>query len=200
MKKQNLILAGFGIAFNLCLFFVKLYVGISSNSLAIYCDGINNFADVFACGMAVGGVWLSAKLGGQKGERAQSLFTFVISLFVAVAGIYFAYNGVERLMYPVQVTYLTKYALLIFVTAVAKLIYGIWALRTNKKHHSPIINALAKDSMLDCGITAITLIGLLLATKINFAIDGLLAIVLGVSIAISAIKNIIEQSKLLING
>lgn len=200
MKKQNLILAGFGIAFNLCLFFVKLYVGISSNSLAIYCDGINNLADTFACGIAVGGVWLSAKLGGQKGERTQSLFTFVISLFVAVAGFYFAYNGVERLMYPVQVTYLTKYALLIFVTAVAKLIYGLWALSTNKKHHSPIINALAKDSMLDCGITAITLMGLVLATKINFAIDGLLAIVLGVSIAISAIKNIIEQSKLLING
>lgn len=200
LKKQNLILAYFGIILNLCLFFVKLYVGVSTNSLAIYCDGVNNFADVFACGVAVGGIYLSASLGGNKGERAQSLFSFVISLFVAVAGVYFAYNGIERVMYPIQVSYAKNYAVLILITAVAKLIYGILAMLADKKHPSPIISALAKDSMLDFGITLITFAGLVLVSKINFALDGFVAIGLGVSIGVSAIKNVIKQAKYLISG
>lgn len=198
LKRQNLILAYSGIVLNLCLFFVKLYVSVSTNSLAIYCDGVNNFADVLACGVAVGGIYMALHLGGERGKRAQSLFSFVIGLFVAVAGAYFAYSGIERLMYPIQVTYAANYAFLILVTAAAKLIYGIFAMICNKKHPSPIICALAKDSVLDCAVTAITFVGLVLVTKINFALDGLLAILIGVSICISAIKNIIEQSKYLI--
>lgn len=38
-----------GLLFNLLLAFVKLYVGISSNSLAVYCDAVNNFGDALLC-------------------------------------------------------------------------------------------------------------------------------------------------------
>lgn len=54
--------------------------------------------------------------------------------------------------------------------------------------------------MLDFGITLITFAGLVLVSKINFALDGFVAIGLGVSIGVSAIKNVIKQAKYLISG
>lgn len=47
MRKRDIQIATFGIACNLSLFLIKLYVGISSNSLAIYCDSVNNLGILF---------------------------------------------------------------------------------------------------------------------------------------------------------
>lgn len=49
MKNIHITAVSIGGLVNLGLFFAKLYVGISSNSLAVYCDAINNLGDTFAC-------------------------------------------------------------------------------------------------------------------------------------------------------
>ena len=43
--KARMRAAVFGICVNLCLFMVKLYVGISTNSISIYVDSLNNALD-----------------------------------------------------------------------------------------------------------------------------------------------------------
>ncbi len=55
MRKRDIQIATFGIACNLSLFLIKLYVGISSNSLAIYCDSVNNLGDTFSALIALFG-------------------------------------------------------------------------------------------------------------------------------------------------
>lgn len=199
MGKTGVKAAIFGLTVNFALFLIKLYVSISSGSLAIYCDGINNLGDTLSCIIALVGFALAIRLDEKKSSRAQSLASFVIGLILAFTGAYFAYNGIERLMYPVPISFLYKYAILISVTALAKLIMGIVYFKINKKHASPVYKTLIMDSFLDCAVTLSTLISLTLSVKINFAIDSILSIVIGITVAVSAVKTLWAQCKYLIN-
>lgn len=200
MKRFGLIATIIGLVANFGLFLTKLYVGISSNSLAIYCDAINNLGDAFSCIIGILGFILIIKMSEIKSKRAQSLFTFVISIIIAVSGIYFVYNGADRLLYPLPVSYTHKYAIIIILTVFAKIIMGIMYALFNKKEQSSVLKALVLDSFLDCFVTAFALMSLFLIKKINFAVDGIFAIITGGIITASAIKNIIEESKFLINN
>ncbi|MGN0533807.1 MAG: cation diffusion facilitator family transporter [Eubacterium sp.] len=197
--KLKISTAIFGLAANFALFLLKLYVGISSNSLSIYCDAINNLGDTLSCIIAIVGFAAAVKLTQRRSNRLQSLCSFVIGCVVAVAGAYFAYSGVERMMYPVVVTYSVKYAALVALTVIVKVIMGIVYTCANKKESSPVLKTLALDSFLDCAITAAALMGFSLTVKINFAIDGIVGIVIGIIAAAGAVKTAVQQAKSLIN-
>lgn len=199
MNKSGIKAAVFGLVLNFILFLVKLYVGISSNSLSIYCDSINNLADTLTCIIALAGFIMIIRLDKKRGQRAESLFSFVIEIVIAVTGCYFVYNGFERYLYPLPIVYSKKYALLIFATIIVKIIMGITYILFNKKENSTVLKALILDSFLDCAITAATLMGLFLITKINFAADGLFAVIIGMVVTVSALKNVIKEAKFIIN-
>ena len=200
MKNAAIKAGVLGLILNLSLFLVKLYIGISANSLSIYCDAINNLGDTFACGVALLGFVLIKKSGERQSARAQSLCTFVISLFIAVTGIYFVYNGSERLLYPLPVSYSLKYAVAISATIVVKILMGLMYKAFDKRVNSPVLKALALDSFLDCFITLAALMSLILIQRVNFAVDGTFAIITGSIITVSAIKNIISEAKFLVNN
>lgn len=199
MKNTAVAASAIGLTANFLLFLVKVYVGISTSSLSIYCDAINNLGDTFACAVAVLSFILIRRLGERQSKRLQSLCTFVISLLIAVTGGYFIYNGLERLMYPIPVSYLTKYAVIISVTIVVKLLMCLMFRAFNKKADSTVLRALALDSFLDCFITAAALMSLVLIERVGFAADGIFALITGGAITVSAIKNIITEAKYLVN-
>lgn len=199
LGKKSIFGALFGLILNFVLFLVKLFVSISSGSLAIYCDGINNLGDTLSCIIALVGFLLVVKYSEKKGMRVQSLATFVIGIILAVTGAYFAYNGVERLMYPVAISYLKKYAMLIGITIIVKAAMGIVYCCLNKKSKSPVFKALIADSILDTVITMSSLLSLTLSVKINFAIDSIISIAIGLIVCVSAVKTVISQGRYLIN-
>lgn len=200
MKNIGVKIAAAGLTLNLLLFFVKLYVGISINSLAVYCDAINNLGDTLACIVAIMGFFLSKRLCDTKSKRLQSLCTFVIEGFIAITGIYFVYNGIERILYPLPVTYSDKYAVLISVTVLVKIFMAIMYKFADKNVESAVLKALMLDSVLDCFVTVFSLMSILLVVKVGFAIDGVLAIVAGTFIAVNAAKETVEHAKYLVNN
>ena len=135
-----------------------------------------------------------------KSQKIQSLCTFVISLIIAATGAYFVYNGLQRLMYPLRIAYSEEYAYIIIATVFAKILMGLMYMAFNKKASSPVLKAMILDSFLDCAVTIFALMGLFLITKVNFAADGIFAIIIGTAVTVSAVKNTIEQSKFLINN
>ena len=199
MKNAAIKAGAVGLAGNLLLFFVKLYIGISSNSLPIYCDAINNLGDTFACIIALLGFVMIKKMTERQASRTQSLFTLFISLFIAATGIYFVYNGLERTLYPLPVSYTVKYAVILAATIVVKILMGIMFYRFNRTSSSTVLKALTLDSFLDCFITLAALMGLILIQKVNFAADGIFAVITGSIITASAVKNIVQESRYLIN-
>ncbi len=198
MKNAGLKAVIFGAVLNFTLAVVKLYIGISSNLLTIYCDAVNNLADNFSCVLAIGGFILVKKLGERQSERAQSLCTFVISAIVAVTGIYFVYNGLERFLYPTPVVYSVKYAVLIAITVGVKIFMAVMYKAFNKHENSDVLRALVTDSILDCFITVAALMSLFLVSKLNYAVDGVFAVVTGSIITVSAIRSLIKEAKFLV--
>ncbi|MBQ9227286.1 MAG: cation transporter [Eubacterium sp.] len=200
MKNVAIKAGALGLVLNFLLFLLKLYIGISANSLAIYCDAVNNLGDSLACVVALSGFWLMRRLGEKQSLRAQSLCTFIISLLIAVTGFFFIYHGTERLMYPTPVSYLVKYAVLLAVTIAVKLLMG-WMFRAfRQKEDSSVLRALELDCYLDCFVTAAALMSLVLNDLVRFAVDGTFAIIAGGIITVSAIKNLVHESKYLINN
>ena len=198
VKKYAFGAGAIGCAVNFALFLTKLYIGIASNSLSIYCDAINNLGDTFACVIAILGFFLSFKLGENEGERAQSLANFVISLFIAGCGIYFIYNGIDRVFYPLPISYSVRYAMVIVATIGVKFLLAVMFFFANKKAPSPILKSMLIDSILDCFITLFAIMGLFLVNKINITVDGFFAIICGTAITAWAIKNTVSESKFLI--
>lgn len=198
--KQGIKTAVFGVLCNFFLFLIKLYVGISTNSLAIYVDSVNNLGDTLSCLIAIAGFAFVLKTNNEKkGGRIQSLSSFVIGIIVAVTGASCVYSGLERFMYPLPVSYSRNYAILICLTAVVKLVMGFVYIRINRKNPSPVFKALILDSFLDFGITVSAVTGFFLVAKLGFAADGIIGIAIGTAIVISAVKSVWEQAKNLVN-
>ena len=200
MKNVRLYAVLGGLIINFALFLTKLYIGISSGSLTIYCDAVNNLGDTFACGISVFGFIMIKRLGEKQSDRAQSLCTFVISLLIAATGIYFVYNGLERMMYPIPVRSSSRYLTVLCITIGIKICLGFMFRAVNRKAPSPVVKALALDSFLDCFITLAAIMSLVLISKVNYAVDGIFAIITGSAVSVSAIKNIVFETKYLINN
>lgn len=200
MNKKMILTAVFGILANFILFAVKLYIGISSNVLCIYCDAVNNLGDCLSCIIALIGFILILKLNETKGKRAEALAGFVIGIIVAVTGAVCAYNGLERTVYPVLTSFSFRYAVLISITAIVKLLMAAVYIAVNKKSPSPVLKTMILDCFLDFAITIISLTGFYLIEKINFPADGLFGIIIGVIIFVSASKTVFEQAKFIINN
>ncbi len=200
MVKRGMWAAGLGVFLNFSLFLIKLYVGIASNVLSVYCDAINNLGDVLTCFTALAGFWFAAKLDRQRGARAESLCSFVIGLAIACVGGYFIYSGIDRFFYPLPIAYTQKYALLLFLTIPIKIGMGFLYFAARKKQPSAVLRALMLDCFLDSAMTAFVLMGFFLVSRVRFAADGIFAVAVGALILISALKTICGEAKFLVNS
>jgi len=200
LKNAGLKAVIIGAVLNFALVIIKFYIGISSNSLTIYCDAVNNLADTVACIIALFGFLAIKKLGERQSERAQSLCTFVVNIIIAVTGIYFAYGGVQRLLYPLPVSYSVKFVILLGATIIVKILMAFMYKGFNKSEGSSVLRAMVTDSVLDCFVTLGALMTLLLVTRVNLAVDGIFAIATGGIISASAIKGIVKETKFLVNN
>ena len=102
-------------------------------------------------------------------------------------------------MYPVLVSYSFKYAMLILLTAFVKLIMAMVYIIKSRKAPSPVYKALILDSLLDFGLTITAILGFYLVEKLNYAIDGVFGIIIGIIILAAAAKSVWQQAKILVN-
>lgn len=202
MRKVIRVCSGLVIA-NFLLFGTKLYIGLSVNSISIFSDAINNFFDSLSVLLAA--VVLSAMLKtADKNSKnilskTEQLFSFLISIIVVLTGFYFAYSSLERFLYPTPVWYTPLYLGVLIATALVKL--GLFfAIRGgNRKLHSPVLQVVSADSLLDFFITAMTVLTLLLSSAGHFSFDALFGLIISIVIIVSAVKIVISSGAILIN-
>lgn len=190
--KLQLVFIGVGCALNLALFFVKLYIGLSTNSVSIYADSLNNGLDSIGCIAALAGIGLLTKKKSDDYPygfgRAQNITDFLISVCVIVTGFYFGYISLERLMYPVPIWFSVKYAVILGFTAGIKILLGIFFRVADKKVGSGTLKAMSYDSFLDFFITFSTIIAMTLSEKAGYSIDGVIGILIAVILTVQGIK------------
>lgn len=190
--KITVITCAAAFALNVALFSVKLYVGLSANSISIYSDAVNNMFDslsglaAFICFAAL----LSSTSEAARAiiKKSEQFFSFVMSVIILLTGLYFAYNSLERLFYPTPISYLTHYLVLLLITVAVKLIMFFAYRSVYRVTGSPIIKVMAADSILDFFITLATVMSLTVSQYAEFAVDAVFGIVISIALIISALK------------
>lgn len=185
------------LAINLILFAVKLYIGLSLNSISIYSDGVNNLFDSLSGGLALGCMlFFSADKGlisKAVAKNSENLLSFIMSVIVGIAGFSFAYSSLERLMYPTPVWYREKYLYILIATALVKLIMHFIFKALGSKTPSPVIRVMAFDSLLDFFVTTVTVMTLFASKQGSYSFDAFCGIGISVIILVSAVKMVVSS-------
>lgn len=192
--KMRIIAVAVGAAVNLLLFFVKLYVGLSSNSVAIYADSLNSLIDFAVCLATAAGFRISSASASEKypfGKgRAENLTELLISAVILASGGLFAYISFERILYPVPVWYSSLYAVIIALTAAVKLAMSFFFSARFKKLGSDTLKGIATDSRMDFFITVCTLISFLISSRVGFSVDGAAGLLISFTLIGEGIKTV----------
>ena len=191
-----------GGAVNLILFFVKLYIGLASNSLAILTDAVNNLSD--ALGFAIAALGFSAVSRRADGVfaygygRAEYLADFLVAVIVCAVGASFLYKAVERFVLPYLMTFTWAYFAVIAATVAVKILLGFFFKSSNKRIDSGVLKGASLDSFLDAGITAMTLIGFALNRYSKLRLDAVFGLVIGVIMIVNGLKLLFSAAKKLL--
>lgn len=205
MKKDKTVLVVCSAAFsvNIVLFFVKLYIGLRTNSISIYSDAVNNMFDSLSGLITLISLSLIMRNADLSTEgtmrKSEQLFSFLMALAVCFTGFYFAYSSLERLMYPTPVWYTGFYLSVLIATALVKIGMFFFYRFFSKKTSSPVVKVMSYDSLLDFFITSVTVLTLYISGSGNFAFDAVFGIVISAVIIVSAVKLIISNAKGLVN-
>ena len=197
MKNSTVKICSLGIILNAVLFFIKLYVGLSSNSISIYSDSVNN---LFDCLCAVISLCLLVSVIKNNSfskkvlySRTEYLLSFCLCVVVFLTGAVFLYSSVERLMYPTPIWYTDKYFYILLSTAVCKLLMFFIYKAISKKAKSPINKIMVFDCLLDFFVTSIAVVGLLSSKGEIFAVDSICGITVSIILIISAFKMLLQN-------
>lgn len=200
-KKCALLAAAAAIA-NLFLFLIKLYIGLSGNSVVIFSDAINSSADAAACLVLclcfLSFAGMKNPLDKVTARRAELLLSFCLWIMVAAVGLGFLLSAIERLMYPTPVWFEMHYFYLLLLSIGIKLsmffLFGYMA----KSANSEAFAAMKKDSLTDSAVTAVALISFTLAQTTQLAIDALAGLLLCGLLLTNATAMIIKTTRRLL--
>lgn len=192
MKNSSCKICLLGIVFNIVLFFIKLYVGLSSNSISIYSDSVNNLFDSLSAVLSLMLILFVLKGFSHSRsfiyERVQYFLSFCLSVVVFITGALFFYSSVERLMYPTPVWYTDRYFYILVLSAVSKVLMYFLYKRISKKDASPIGSVMAFDCILDFFVTSIAVAGLVISKSGNYAFDSIAGIIVSLVLCFGAVK------------
>ncbi len=203
VKKALLLLVG-GIAVNIALALIKLYVGLSSNSLTIMLDSINSFFDIITCLVTVAAFVILLRFRSEAAPygygRSEYLASFVVAVVSCVVGGLFFIRSLNRMAMPEPVWFGAESCALISVTIPVKLGIGLLYHFSNKKLRSKALEAIALDSFLDTAITSASLISFVVSGTVDYAVDAIFGMALSVVIVVFAVKMVADSVKSVVVG
>ena len=151
-----------GILMNLIISIPKIILGISSKSISLFTDGINNACDSLTGFITYIGIRLSKKPIDQDHPyghaRAEYIAGFVIAIFTGIVGLKFFKSAVQALMNPKtpDVDTIGRAFLVLSITLKAGFVYLNH--REYKIHHATIFMANRQDSLMDIIISTFILV------------------------------------------
>ena len=202
--KKSLIILIVAIVCNVGLAFVKLYVGLSANSLMIMLDAVNSFFDILtAIATAVAFGLLFTKISEKAPfgyGRSEYVAGFVVAAVSVVLGGVFFMRSLNRLAMPEPLYFGTLYCILIGVALAVKVGLAVMFTLANRKFRSKALAALMLDSYLDVGITATSLVSFAIASYVDYAVDAIVGIIVSVIVVIFGIAMIADNLKSVVVG
>lgn len=182
----------------------KLTAYFITGSAAIFSDALESIVHIFATGMALFSIYLSAKPADEShfyGHGNIEYFSAGIEgILIVVAAIAIMYESVSALIFGVTIQKLDIGILITTGAGIVNLFLGLYLIRTGKKTDSLILVADGKHVLTD-SITSIGVIiglGIVLLTDI-LELDPIIAIIIATNILVTGFKLIKESVAGLMN-
>lgn len=181
-----------GILANVFLAAFKAVVGLTSNSIAIVMDAVNNISDAASSVITI----IGAKLAGKEPDRKhpfgygriEYLSAMIISLLVLYAGITAFVESVRKIIDPDTPDYSAAALIIVAVAVLVKVFLGRYVRRTGEKVHSDSLINSGKDAVLDSVISASTLVAAAIYLIFHLSVEAWLGAVIALVIIRSGLE------------
>ncbi|MCR4590433.1 MAG: cation diffusion facilitator family transporter [Lachnospiraceae bacterium] len=184
-----------GIVANVFLAAFKAFVGLTSNSIAIVMDAVNNLSDAASSVITIVGTKLAGKEPDRKHPfgygRIEYLSAMLISFLVLYAGITAFIESVKKIISPETPDYSAASLIIVAVAVVVKIVLGRYVKSVGKKVNSDSLVNSGEDATLDSVISASTLVAAAIYLTLHISLEAWL----GAVIAIVIIKSGFEMLK-----
>ena len=181
-----------GIIFNLLLFFIKLFVGIITGSIAVTADAFNNLSDTVSSIITIFGFRLS-NLPPDKEHpfghgRSEYIASLIMSFIILLVGLDFAKSSITRILNPTPVHFDMLAFILLLITIAVKVWLSLFNRFIGKKIKSKALEISAFDSLGDVFASTIVLISFVVARFTSLPLDGYVSLFVSLFILYAGYK------------
>lgn len=167
---------------NICLFTMKIVVGVISNSIAVISDAINSLTDIVSSAVIMFSVRVSLKkpdVEHQFGHNAaQPIAVFVIALFTGVVGINVVEESIRRIISPDKIHVNSAVYIVLGITVLVKILLTRYQSNVGRTYKSPALKASAVDSLNDILASSLSIIAVFVV-ELGFPyVDGIAGILI----------------------
>lgn len=170
---------------NTGLFGLKLWAGLRIASVAMVADAWHTLSDSLTSVVVLLGFWLSSKPADEKHRfghgRGEAIASVVIATLLAVVGLSFIKDSIERLVRRQSADYETVGVIIFLVAAVIKEGLALFSFWAGKRIHSRSLTADAWHHRSDALASLLIALGALVGRRLWW-LDGVMGI--GVSVLI----------------
>jgi len=180
-----------GIICNLILFAGKLIVGITSGSVSITADAVNNLSDASSSVVALLGFRLSEKPADAEHPFGHARIEYLSGMGVAVLilfnGFELAKSSLEKILHPTPVEFSWVLVGVLAGSILAKLWMAVFNTKVGRTIDSATLQATAADSRNDVISTGAVLIASLLGAFLHWQLDGIMGLAVALFILYSGL-------------
>ena len=181
-----------GILANVFLAAFKAAVGLTSNSIAIVMDAVNNLSDAASSVITIVGTKLAGREADRKHPfgygRIEYLSAMVISLLVLYAGVTAFTESVKKIIHPDVPDYSTAALVIVAVGVVTKILLGRYVKGVGERVNSDSLVNSGEDATLDSIISASTLVAAVIYLVFHISLEAWLGAVIAAVIVKSGVE------------
>ena len=145
VKCYGILCSLMGIALNLVLFFIKLFVGKRSGSAAVTVDAVHNLTDMGSSVVTL----ISFLLYGKNKAVRENLAGLFIGFVLFVTGVELAVMSVEKIYSPDKIEFSFLTVMLLLVSVAVKIFMAAVNRKYSRKTRSVALEAAAADCFCD---------------------------------------------------
>lgn len=183
----GVVCGGVGIFLNICLFIMKLLVGIIFNSVAIESDAFNNLSDAISSIVTILSFKLSMRPADKEHPFGHARYEWLASLFLAVMIFFVAFelikSSILKIFKPQALQFTTLTLIVLIISILIKLYMYFYNRHYAKLVDSSVLEATALDSISDVISTSAILVSFIISKFINYNLDGIAGLIVACMIA-----------------
>ena len=195
-NKISFVTTLFGLIANALLCAGKFAVGLLCGNIAVTADAVNNLSDAGNNVVTLIAIMVAGKPADKEHpfghERVEYVSALVVAFIILFLGVELAVSSVEKIILNFKEPYLPEFdAWLVYVLSFSVVVKVVmfFVYRTNgKKAQSPVLKAMALDSIMDVAATAAVLAAILIGRLASVNLDGYMGLAVSVLIFVGGIK------------